>query len=276
MTHKIDADAKTGQVIENLEIAKNYFVLSVLLRSSQFDAMPGQFAMIRRQNVKDPLLSRPLGLYGVYKTEAGPVIELFYRVIGKGTSDLSHLVIGDLVNILAPLGKPFDLQFEPRSHVVLIAGGVGIAPLTYLADYLFDTMSGVKKLTLYMGATTASTLVVLKKIERFCTEIKIATNDGTAGFKGIITDLFQQDIPAMDHENMVLFSCGPYGMVRHLAQVITPYDIPCHISTEERMACGIGACLGCAIKIRTADNSWQYRRICKDGPIFDIRDIMWD
>jgi len=276
MTDKINADAKTGQVIENVEIAKSYFLLSILLRVSQCGAMPGQFAMIRRQGVRDPLLSRPLGLYGVYNTEAGTVIEFFYRVVGRGTTALSNLVVGDRINILVPLGNPFDLQFEPRSHVVLIAGGVGLAPLTYLADYISDTMPAVKKLTLYMGATTASTLVGLKKIERFCTDTKIATNDGSVGFKGTITDLFQQDIPAMDHKNTVLFACGPYGMVRHLAQIITPYDIPCHISTEERMACGIGACLGCAIKIRTSDNSWHYCSVCKDGPIFDIRDIMWD
>jgi len=276
MIHEIHAEAKIGQIIENLEVAKDYFILSVLLRSSQCDAMPGQFAMIRRQNVKDPLLSRPLGLYGVYETEAGTVLEFFYHVVGRGTSVLSHLVIGDQISILVPLGKPFDLQFEPRSHVVLIAGGIGLAPLTYLADYLFNTATAIKKLTLYMGAAEAATLVGMKRIERFCTDIKIATDDGSAGFKGTITALFQKDLPTMDHENMVLFACGPYGMVRHLAQVIAPYDIPCHISTEERMACGIGTCLGCAIKIRTADNSWAYRRVCKDGPVFDIRDIMWD
>ncbi|MDR2862248.1 MAG: hypothetical protein LBV07_06855, partial [Syntrophobacterales bacterium] len=178
MTYRINADVNTGQVIENLEIANNYFVLSILLRSGQFDAMPGQFAMIRRQNVKDPLLSRPLGLYGVYETEAGMVIEFFYHVVGKGTSALSHLVVGDRVSILAPLGKPFNLQFAPRSHAVLIAGGMGIAPLTYLADYLCNTMATVKKLTLYMGATEASRLVGLTRIEHFCTDIKIATNDG--------------------------------------------------------------------------------------------------
>jgi len=276
MTHEFHAEAKTGQVIENIEITKNYFVLSILLRSSQCDAMPGQFAMIRKQNVRDPLLSRPLGLYGVYSTEAGTVIEFFYHVVGRGTSALSNLVVGDLVSILAPLGKPFDLEFAPRSHAVLIAGGIGIAPLTYLADYLSDTVAAVKKLTLYVGATEAATLVGLKRIERFCTDIKTATDDGSVGYKGTILDLFQNDLPAMDHENMVIFSCGPYGMVRHLAEVISPYDIPCQISTEERMACGIGTCLGCAIKIRTANNAWIYQRVCKDGPVFDIRDIMWD
>jgi dihydroorotate dehydrogenase electron transfer subunit len=277
MDHKIHADVKTGQVIENLEIVKSYFVLSILLRSSQFDAMPGQFVMIRKQNVNDPLLSRPLGIYGVHQTEAGPVVEFLYRIVGRGTSALSHLVVGDHVDILAPLGNPFDLNFETRSHIVLIAGGVGLAPLTYLAYYLSDTMAE-KKLTLYIGVSAAPFLVGLNRIKHSCPniEIKVATNDGSMGFKGTITDLFQNDIPSMDHGNIVIFACGPRGMDRHLARIIAAYDIPCHISMEERMACGIGTCLGCAIKIRTSDNSWVYRRVCKDGPIFNIRDIIWD
>jgi dihydroorotate dehydrogenase electron transfer subunit len=232
--------------------------------------------MIRKQDVTDPLLSRPLSLYGVYQTEAGAVVEFLYRVVGKGTAALSRLAIGDHVSILAPLGEPFDLQFETKSHIVLVAGGIGIAPLTYLADYLLDAMATEKNLTLYVGAATAAALVGLKRIERFCTDIKIATDDGSAGFRGTITNLFQNDISDMDHENMIIFACGPHGMASHLAQIITPYNIPCHVSMEERMACGIGTCLGCAIKIRTPDNSWIYRRVCKDGPVFDIRDIMWD
>jgi len=276
LDHEIQADIKTGQVIENKEVVKDYFVLSILLHSSKCNARPGQFAMIRKQNVTDPLLSRPLGLYSVHQTEAGAVVEFLYHVVGKGTIAMSRLVVGDRVTILAPLGNPFDLHFESRSHIVLVAGGIGLAPLTYIADYLSETMVANIKLTLYMGASTAPALVGVKRMERFCSDIKIATDDGSVGFKGTITDLFQRDLPAMDHKNMAIFACGPSAMARQLARLIASYDIPCHISMEERMACGIGSCLGCAIKIRTPDNSWVYRRVCKDGPVFDIRDIVWD
>jgi dihydroorotate dehydrogenase electron transfer subunit len=283
MTTKLNLDS--GSIIENLQIAKDHFVMSLLLTSTCDSALPGQFIMIRKQGVKDPLLSRPLSLYGVYQTEAGSVLEFLYRVVGKGTLALSRLTAGDTVDVLGPLGKPFEV-IPDRPHVILLAGGIGVAPLSYFLEYLAknldqnpsdkQVMSTARKITFYLGATTDSYLVGLAKIERFCTDLRISTDDGTAGFTGTITALLGNDLESIDHKNLCIYSCGPAPMIRSLSQILQPLSIPCHVSMEERMACGIGACLGCSIKVSEPSTGWAYCQVCMDGPVFDIKDLLWD
>jgi len=275
----------SGCVIENVNTAKDHFVMSLLLSSTCEDALPGQFVMIRKQGVKDPLLSRPLSLYGVYQTEAGTVLEFLYRVVGKGTWALSRLTGGDQVDILGPLGRPFEV-IPDRNHVVLLAGGIGAAPLAYFAEYLAKDLdrpadrkeeaASSRNIRFYLGATTAAALVGREKIERFCKEVRISTDDGSAGSAGMITDLFQKDLADLDHRDLCLYSCGPAAMIRSLSRLMEPFDIPCQVSMEERMACGIGACLGCAIKVRDASLGWAYCQVCTEGPVFDIRDLLWE
>jgi dihydroorotate dehydrogenase electron transfer subunit len=283
MTTKLNLDS--GRIIENLQIAKDHFVMSLLLTSTCDSALPGQFIMIRKQGVKDPLLSRPLSLYGVYQTDAGSVLEFLYRVVGKGTLALSRLTAGDTVDILGPLGKPF-VVLPDRPHVILLAGGIGAAPLSYFLEYLAKTpdqnvssrqeIPSFRKITFYLGATTASSLVGLKKIECFCSDVRISTDDGTAGFAGTITKLLGNDLEKIDHRDLCIYSCGPAPMIRGLSQLLQPYSIPCQVSMEERMACGIGACLGCSIKVREPSTGWAYCQVCMDGPVFDIKDLLWD
>ena len=275
----------SGCVIENMSVAKDHFILSLLLTSTCDDALPGQFVMIRKQGVKDPLLSRPLSLYGVYQTEAGTVLEFLYRVVVKGTWALSRLTGGDQVDILGPLGKPFEIVPE-RNHVILLAGGIGVAPLSYFAEFLakdFDrpgekkeSLPSSRKVSFYLGAITAAALVGLEKIARFCTEVCISTDDGSSGFAGTITDLLQKDLAGLDHQNLCLYSCGPTAMIRSLSRLIEDFDIPCQVSMEERMACGIGACLGCSIKVRDASDGWAYCQVCTEGPVFNIKDLLWE
>jgi dihydroorotate dehydrogenase electron transfer subunit len=275
----------SGRIIENLHIAENHFIMSVLLTSTFDSALPGQFIMMRKQGVKDPLLSRPLSLYGVYHTESGTVLEFLYRVVGKGTLAISRLNVGETVDILGPLGKPFEV-IPDRTHVVLLAGGIGVAPLSYFLEYLAkglnqsqghrDDRHATRKITFYLGATTASVLVGLAKIERFCSDVRLSTDDGTAGFAGTVTDLLANDLEKIDHRDLCIYSCGPAPMIKSLSKMLQPYSIPCHVSMEERMACGIGACLGCSIKIREASTGWSYCQVCMDGPVFDIKDLLWD
>ncbi|MFA7683998.1 MAG: dihydroorotate dehydrogenase electron transfer subunit [Syntrophales bacterium] len=282
MTMTIHLDS--GKIIENEQIAEDYLVMSVLLSTRLDSALPGQFMMIRKQGVQDPLLRRPLGLYGVFQTEAGTVLEFLYRVVGKGTTALSRLVAGDTVDILGPLGKHFDIMPE-RSHIILLAGGIGAAPLSYFLEYLVKHLDPsrerpiekpeTRKMTFYYGAETSSTLVGLEKIKHFCSDVRIATDDGSAGFKGTITDLLRRDLPRFDQNKTCIYSCGPTPMIRTLAQLLQPTSIPCRVSMEERMACGIGACLGCSIKVRDPSSEWAYHQVCSDGPVFDLRDLLW-
>jgi dihydroorotate dehydrogenase electron transfer subunit len=280
---KLNLDS--GRIIANEQVAKNHFVLSLLLSSTFDSALPGQFIMIRKQGVKDPLLSRPLSLYGVYQTEVGTVLEFLYRVVGKGTLALSRLTAGDTVDILGPLGKPFEV-IPDRNHVLFLAGGIGVAPLSYFLEYLSKNLdqnvpkqpdrSVLRKISFYLGATTALSLVGLDKIERFCSDVRISTDDGTAGFTGTVTELLERDLEGIDHHDLCIYSCGSAPMIRSLARILQPLSIPCHVSMEERMACGIGACLGCSIKVREAESGWAYCQVCVDGPVFDIKDLLWD
>lgn len=275
----------SGTIIENQEIAKDHFVMSVLLTSHLDSALPGQFIMMRKQGVKDPLLRRPLSLYGFFQTEAGTVLEFLYRVLGKGTLALSNLVAGDTVDILGPLGKPFQVM-QDRPHIILLAGGIGAAPLSYYLEYLAkgwdlygeksQQQTGMRHITFYFGAATASALVGLPKIQRFCSDVRIATDDGSAGFAGTITELLHRDLTGFNQEKISIYSCGPTAMIKTLSQLMQSSSIPCYVSMEERMACGIGACLGCSIKVQQDPVGWAYCQVCTDGPVFNIRDLLWE
>lgn len=282
---KANLNLCSANIIENREIAEDHFIMSLLLSEPCEPALPGQFIMMRKQGVKDPLLSRPLSIYGFYQTEAGCVFDFLYRVVGKGTRALSRLNCGDTVDILGPLGRPFVLAPE-KKHILLVAGGIGVAPLSYFAEYLTKEFGQIessampteyREITFYLGATTSSSLVGLPKIERFCHHIKLATDDGSIGFHGTVTELLRCDLDKYDPGEFIIFSCGPKPMIKSLAKIMNPIPVPCQVSVEERMACGIGACLGCSVKVRTPDSDrWTYSQVCTDGPVFDIRDIMWD
>ena len=177
---KTKINAVSAQIIDNREVARDHFIMSVLLAIPCECALPGQFIMLRKQGVKDPLLSRPLSIYGFYQTEAGTVFDFLYRVVGKGTLALSRLNCGDTVDVLGPLGTPFLLNPE-RKHILLVAGGIGAAPLSYFLEYLVreSTLLGNNpvpvenhRITFYFGAATSSTLIGLPKIKRFLHEHK--------------------------------------------------------------------------------------------------------
>jgi len=282
MTKILNLDS--GTIIENQEIAKDHFVMSVLLTTHLDAALPGQFIMMRKQGVKDPLLRRPLSLYGFFQTEAGTVLEFLYRVLGKGTLALSRLVAGDTVDILGPLGKPFEV-IEARPHIILLAGGIGAAPLSYFLEYLAKGLdrygknaqqAEMRRITFYFGAANASALVGLPQIQRFCPDVRIATDDASAGFAGTVTELLRRDLPEFDHAMTSIYACGPTAMIKSLSQLMQTSSIPCYVSMEERMACGIGACLGCSIKVRQESSGWAYCQVCTDGPVFNIKDLLWD
>ena len=267
-----------------MEVTKKHFLLSLLLSSTCKSALPGPFIMMLKQGVKDTLLSRPLSVYGFYQTEAGTVLEFLFRVVGKGTLALSRLTAGDTVDVLGPLGRPFTV-FPDRQRILLVAGGIGVAPLSYLAEHLCALSlhketgtSGSKSpnITLYFGANTANALVSLPKIERHCSGLRLATIDGSAGFQGNVTDLLRHDLSSFRQNELCLYACGPNPMIRSLAEVLQPTSIPCQVSVEERMACGIGACLGCSLKVKREPEGWAYCQVCTEGPVFDIRDIIWN
>lgn len=268
-----DPSMPIGEVIANPEIAPDHFLLTLSLPSDFATPQPGQFVMIRDSAQAEPLLPRPLSVYGFCRVGGRAIVDLLYRVTGRGTSLFSRMKPGALLTVLGPLGRGFTLQRDVR-NVVLLAGGVGVAPLTFLLHegYLRNTSLQRIQITAYVGAKTAELLLSLDRVQDFC-NLRTATDDGSAGYHGLVTDFLRYELGDYEPQFTMVYACGPVAMIRSLGFIIQEPTIRCEVSLEERMACGIGACLGCAVAIKDGQGKTSYRRVCHDGPVFDLREI---
>ena len=271
-----------GEIVLNRELVSQHFLMHVKLPVSWATPQPGQFVMVRVRDRRDILLRRPLSIYAFDRDETGLVIELLYRIAGKGTFALSRQKAGEHLEILGPLGHGFDI-FPEMKKIVLLAGGIGVVPLAFLASHYMKLPTGDHlEIIGYIGAKSAGHLVGVDKLKEVCTEVKISTDDGSRDYHGFVTELLADDIESFIDGDSIIYACGPSPMMRRLAEVLKACldagkgkPIPCQISVEERMACGVGACLGCVIHVKAIGDKTQYKRVCQDGPIFDIRDIIW-
>jgi dihydroorotate dehydrogenase electron transfer subunit len=272
----------TGKIIMNREVAAGHFLLSLRVAPSFSTPAPGQFIMVKVSDSYDPFLRRPFSVHDFKRFEDRAVVEILYRVTGRGTMLLSHMSPSAEVEITGPLGHGFTI-FPERKNVILIAGGIGLAPISFLAGYYsaFSRRNGATNKDLqcrvicYLGARTSDALVGVERIKELCKEVRISTDDGSRGYHGNITDLFRKDIGSYNPEDAVVYACGPTPMLKALAEIFAGEMIQCQVSMEERMACGIGACLGCAVSVKGAGGETAYKRVCKDGPVFPIHDIVW-
>jgi dihydroorotate dehydrogenase electron transfer subunit len=272
----------TGKIVENREVALGHFQMAVQLPHSFPTPLPGQFVMIRKAEQEEPLLARPLSVFGFQLYEDHIKLQLLYRVAGRGTKHLACSRPGDELSVLGPLGKGFTLPTGIR-RVIFIAGGVGVAPLTFLLHsglLSSGTELEIQK-TFYLGARSAELLAGLDRLEGFC-ELEICTDDGSRGYHGPVTAMFESDIGLLKRdiggynpEETMIYACGPMAMIRAIGLLLNEHPIRCQVSLEERMACGLGACLGCAVAIRNEVGERDYRRVCRDGPVFDLREIIF-
>jgi len=235
---------------------------------------PGQFAMIRIAGLNEPFLSRPFSIYSFSRGQNNCSLQFLYQVVGKGTQILAGLISGSQIEINGPLGNGFDMA-SARSHVVLLAGGIGIAPLFSLMQSLAAVRSG-RYITLYFGAKSKNSVIGIHPAGKFCNNITICTDDGTEGEKGLITQVFRREMRKYKPEKTSIYACGPKPMLKSLALLLLTKDFDCQVSLEERMACGTGACMGCVVALRDERNRLMYQRVCADGPIFNLRDILWE
>ncbi len=224
-------------------------------------AKPGQFVMVRCENYQ---LRRPLSVHLLAGQNKRDKLALLFTVVGKGTHWLSQCKAGDNIDLLGPLGSGFSIH--PASHnLLLVAGGIGIAPLHFLAQ---EALSQGYSVTLLSGTPTATQLYPRHLLPPEA-KLIIATEDGTTGKKGMITDLLPDFIGWADQ----IFACGPTSMYRTMAarnkQLL--HTKPVQISLEMRMGCGRGICYGCTLKTKNG-----LKQVCTDGPVFDLGDILWD
>ncbi|HET6460484.1 MAG TPA: dihydroorotate dehydrogenase electron transfer subunit [Syntrophales bacterium] len=264
-----------GTVVKNKEIYTGHFLLSVKLPDSFKTPMPGQFVMLREAGRIDPLLGRPFGVYHFERSGNGAGVVILYKVVGKGTVLLSRLKEGDFVELFGPYGRAFDIYPE-AGKVAFICGGIGVAPITYLAlHYRRQTVARDVKLVCYYGASKAGNLVGMEKLEEICGKVFISTDDGSAGYQGMITEKFAEDVSSYESGTSRIYACGPRPMLKQLRELLAENPVSCQILMEERMACGVGACLGCTVPLNDVEGIEGYARACIDGPVFNIRDIRW-
>jgi len=236
-------------ISSNTEIAKDIFELKVQIESNDSLGDPGQFYMLRSWDL-DPLLSRPFSICNVEES----VLTFLYKVVGRGTNYLSKLKPKDKLKVLGPLGNGFNLSVSGK--VALISGGIGIAPMIYLAKKL---NTGID---FYAGFTNE--VYYMDYVQKYVDKIYITTEDGSTGQKGFITDIFKPE------KYDVAFTCGPSPMMKKVVEKCEN-KAPVFVSMESVMACGMGACLGCSIKTK-----FGMKRVCKEGPVFKGEEVFFD
>jgi len=268
-------DLYIGEILSNEEVQPKNFLMKIALPSSFADPLPGQFVMVRIAGLSEPFLGRPISVYSWRRRRSSAEIELLYRLAGKGTQIMAGLIGGSQLAIHGPLGCSYEV-FPEKENIVFIAGGIGVAPLALLAQYLCkDVGHPPEQMNFYLGAQTSGSILGLDRLSKLCDNIHVCTDDGTLGRKSLVTQAFQKDMKKYHPGQTAVYACGPKAMLRALAGILKPAGFQCQVSLEERMACGTGACMGCAVAIKNQAEEFAYKRVCKDGPVFNLQDIIW-
>ena len=287
---------RLAAVLENVAIARDTYRLRlddpILARA----ILPGQFLMIRpaAEGADDPLLGRPFALYDVTTDAAGAptAVDVVYLVVGRGTAALAQRRPGEQLSVWGPLGNGFGPP--PAGPVIFVAGGIGQTPFLALGRWWLGKMSyglqskgldppcpgsavglsSSSSATLLYGVRTAALLAGVNDFRQVGIDVEIATDDGSAGHRGFVTDLLARRLKQGERPARIV-GCGPSPMLAALARLVEPFDIPCEVSLENHMACGFGACFSCVAPIRQPDGTIDLRRVCVEGPVFAASAVEW-
>lgn len=275
----------SAEIVRHEEVGTSTRLLAVRCEELAKAILPGQFVMIRPEGIGDPLIGRPLALFDIWYEDGQPTgIEVVYLVKGKLTTWLADQPVGQTVQIWGPLGN----GFEPveAEHIVMVAGGIGQTPFLCVAkERLGQLRYGtppreappVAQLTLCYGARTAGYHAGVNRFQETGIDVRLATDDGSAGHHGLVTDLLREVLAEKaDLANVLVLTCGPEPMLQAVSKVAAEFHVRCQVSLETPMACGIGICFTCVAPIATDDGQWDYRRTCIEGPVFDGQDVVWD
>lgn len=257
-----------AEIVFNKKIAPQTYLMGLSSSQVVAAARPGQFVMVRVRSGIAPLLRRPFSIAG---TREGELLLILYRVVGIGTAIMAETREGERLSLLGPLGRGFDLPKSDQPSL-LVAGGIGIAPLFFLIQNM-NSGPGY----LMTGFASADEIIGIDQMGDFPINVSIATDDGTAGHAGPVTDLMEAFLRDSSPEKNALsiFACGPEPMLKKVAATALNKALPCQVSLEAVMACGLGACQGCAIKA-SKNESRAYYHVCADGPVFPVQSIDWD
>jgi dihydroorotate dehydrogenase electron transfer subunit len=252
-------------VLENRELGPGHGLLKLEVPDALPEIKAGQFLSLRCDPADKHSLMRPFSI--LYSNALDDRLSVYYKGLGRMSNYLFQVQPGAQLDCLYPLGKGFPWLSDWR-RVALIGGGVGLAPLLYMARQLEPYGENMHVVGFFGGATAGD--LVPELLNAYELPVKTATMDGSAGYHGTVVDLFSQDEDYFD----VIYTCGPNAMMAALRQVL-PEGCAAYASLEEYMACGVGACYGCTARIMT-DGVEQNRRVCCDGPVFDLRSVVFE
>lgn len=247
------------KIISNTEISHGIYKINLLSKEIAENAKPGQFVNIYTNN-PGSLLARPISISQINKEKN--ILTLIYELVGKGTKSLSEMKENEELKILGPLGNGFTISEEEENHI-LIGGGIGTPPLVELAKQLKGNIE------VYLGFRSKP--ILIKEFEKYAKKVYIATEDGSVGIKGNVMDILKEK----DIKADMIYSCGPKPMLKAVSKYAAEKGIKAQISMEERMACGIGACVACTCKTKNKEEVVN-KKICKDGPVFYSSEVIWN
>ncbi len=255
-----------GTIVRNVPLGPGALWMEIEAPEVAALALPGQFVMVKCWDGNDPLTARPFSI-----ADTGhDTIALAYAVVGRATTLMAEAPPGRPAQVLGPLGRPFQYDARAARHV-MVAGGIGSAPFPLLARALAAADPEAERVLL-LGGRTKEHLYALDLFREVCTRVEVATDDGSAGHRGLVTDLLA---PYLDRAATRLYACGPTAMFRTIDRLLQGRETPCEISVEPIMACGFGACYGCVVPKRKGDD-FEYVKSCLEGPTFPIRDLVMD
>ena len=253
---------ESGRVIENQRVRGAYRVLLLELPKIAGEAQPGQFVHVKVPGLEASRLRRPFSIAGA---EYG-VLRLLYKDVGAGSHALSLVGAGAVVDVLGPIGRGFPIECEGTP--LLVGGGYGVAPLGFLA-----TRMGNRKGVLFVGGRAADDILETEVFERLGWRVEVATEDGSLGMTGWVTNPLDRELST--NGSRTLYACGPDGMLKAVGERAIACGCKGWLSLDKHMVCAVGACLACVQKLRRVDGSEWLGRVCKDGPVFEAREIVW-
>lgn len=254
-----------AKLIQKEQLKPDIFKFTISAKEISDTAKSGQFLEIRVSDNIDPFLRRPISIYNIDKENS--TVTFIFQVKGKGTNILSQKNIGDDIDVIGPLGFG-TFKLDDYKNIAIIGGGIGIFPLHELAKNANKTAN----VNTYLGFRSKDFVVCEDEFSKISQKLVITTDDGTYGENGFAINYLSSDLENSKFD--CIYACGPLPMLKAVQKLAIEKNIPCQISLEERMGCGVGACLGCAVKTAESPaDAPQYVHVCKAGPVFDARDV---
>jgi dihydroorotate dehydrogenase electron transfer subunit len=260
---------ETVSITCNRQIGRHTWIMGFHSVDLASMAKPGQFLMVQvNRATNDPLLRRS---FSIHRIQEKNQLMILYKIVGKGTSLLSSLKENDPLSVIGPLGNGFTMC-KPYEIPVLIAGGMGLAPLFFLAQGLHKVQK--QRIVMFLGFTTSQEAVLIDELEDMNIDLSLTTDDGSLGITGLVTDLLDEYLGQELPKKPVIYACGPIPMLKKIAYMAAVSRVRCYVSLEGSMACGLGICRGCAVKSSKNQNK-PYYYVCQDGPVFSSEIIDW-